>query len=303
MTDYLIYKVECFDIDAYLEELKDCGKGIVVLMKWGKTQELWVKDRLVYKFLGNPYFDLIISALIMGYYLLRYRPKLTVIENTYLCGLIGWIKVGKLISFGGDWLPNKVFKIADFLACKWADVSWDTTPLINQQRTLYWGRNITKKVIIYVPRLRKNFLYYTSKGVLFLGTIREDSGLELCRNIRPFRLRTPNHCPREEFKHRFSGCFCGINLITSKDSWTIYTTPSKIFDYLQFGLPPVVSDNCGYMAQVIKEYQLGEVIKPTYKELMKALQKVYSNSRFYRRNIENFIKTTEIPRLKEVFNA
>lgn len=302
MIDYLVYKSECFDTEAYREELKECGKGIMVLCKWVKTQELWVEDRLIFKFNNNFIYNMLASSLIMVYYSLRYRPRLLVIENTFICAIMGWVRFGKLIYFGGDWLPHPLFKIADFISCLWANVVWDTTPLINAKRKEYWKRNICKKNTIYVPRIKKDFIPQKGKGVLFLGSVREDSGLYLCNHLKSFNLVIPNHVPREEMKEEFSDCFCGINLLTSKDSWTIYTTPSKIFDYIRFGLPPIVSTNCGFIADLISYYKLGRVIDVEKDDLEKTLWNVYNKQDYYRKNIDRFFEEIKTPRLKEVFS-
>jgi hypothetical protein len=222
------------------------------------------------------------------------------IENTFICALMGWVRFGKLVYFGGDWLPHPVFKIADRIACLWANVVWDTTPLINAKRREYWGHEIARKVINYVPRIKKDFIAGKGKGVLFLGSIRPDSGLYLCNHLKSFTLVIPRHVPREQMKEEFKDCFCGINLLTSKDSWTAYTTPSKIFDYIRFGLPPIVSTNCGFMAKLIEYYKLGLVID-IEDNLEKSLWRVYNKQDYYRENITRFLNSVAEPRLKEVY--
>ena len=200
-----------------------------------------------------------------------------------------------------------IFPFFDYWSCRWSDITLNCTQAIGEARFLHWGRKISKKEITYQPKLRiKNpnaDLNKLRKNIAFLGNVREDSGLEIAlqaigsmrREVDVvFKILGTNvannnflnnmihkynadkyialfgFVERSKFGEVLDDCFCGINLILSQDSYTSKTLPSKIFDYLQFLMPVIVTKNVGPVVEIIKMHKLGLVIEPTEEQFLEA---------------------------------
>ncbi len=278
--------------------------------------------------------------------LIGYRVKTIVVENTYAAVIFGLFrKMGlckKMVYLPGDWLQgcnakggiwnklgsNVVFPLFDYLACKFSDVTLNCTEFIQQSRRKFWGRVITNKESVFQSRFKIKAEPVEhdedSKKILFMGTIRRDSGIELLieslKDIRKefdvslkiFGTINPQYeylrelakeynvdtyiefmgfIERENFKKVMSDCFCGVNLLTSTNSYTTKTLPSKLFDYLQYLLPVIVTENMGPMCDVISEHKLGVVVKPREDNLVKAESNIFRNQVKYRKNIVRYLNS------------
>ena len=98
-------------------------------------------------------------------------------------------------------------------------------------------------------------------------------------------------------------CFCGVNLITSRTSYSSMTVPAKICDYLQYLLPPLVTPNLGYYAHIISENQLGLVVEPLKDEITKGLVSLYKEQHIYRKIIIDYIKANSRSLVKDYLEA
>lgn len=217
-----------------------------------------------------------------------------------------------------------IFPIFDYISCKYSDITINNTELQKELRYKFWGRTIPKVEIILPPLLKvKNISAYpeNKKKILFLGNIRSDSGLELViealmnlkeeldvtlKLVGPYnewheyliqmaRSYRVEHwveflgaVERKNFGEVFADCFCGINLITAKDSYTAYTLPAKIFDYLQYRLPVITTENAGIISDVVLHSKLGSVIQPCVSDFMKAVKEIHENQDVYQKNISGY---------------
>ena len=162
---------------------------------------------------------------------------------------------------------NLIFTICDYLACKFNDVVLNHTAQIAEARHKFWGRKIAKKEKTYLYKLRikakRIDIEKKNKNICFLGNIRKDSGLEVVikalSKIRKFqdislKIVGPNSyhsqdirqlsiqynvnqyvkilgfVETDQFAEILSDCFCGINLLTSEDSYSSYTIPGKMMN-------------------------------------------------------------------------
>lgn len=106
---------------------------------------------------------------------------------------------------------------------------------------------------------------------------------------------------REQFKEVLADCFCGINVLTSAYSYSIKAMPSKIFDYLQYSLPVIVSKNLGPLVKVIEKHKLGIVINPNRDEFIKAVEKLSLFHKEYKKNIIAYINLFQDKKISDYF--
>ncbi|MBU1086242.1 MAG: glycosyltransferase [Candidatus Omnitrophica bacterium] len=280
--------------------------------------------------------------------LIFYKVNTVVVENTFVAGILALYRklriFKRLIYLPGDWLAgckakkqglwsnigsNSIFPIFDFMACRGSDITLNCTKRIAQEREAFWGKKITNFEAEFQSRLvfkiTKNLSAKKRNKVLFMGKMRQDSGLELIVKSLSFirkeidislkifgainlqyeyiknlakdygveaAIEFHGYLDRERFEDMMSDCFCGINLITSTDSYTAKTLPAKVFDYLQYLLPVIVTENIGQTSELVKEFKLGEVINSNEKELVDALKKIFESQPVYRDNIIKYIKST-----------
>lgn len=133
--------------------------------------------------------------------ILKYRPKIVLVEHTYVAVVTGFFaRMGicqKGIYAAGDWLAsdkNKkkvlsyvhskiVFPFLDFLACQLNDLVINYTPQIAAARYGFWGRNVARneKSYAYKPKIAigQDFINTTGNKICFIGNVREDSGLDV----------------------------------------------------------------------------------------------------------------------------
>lgn len=235
----------------------------------------------------------------------------------------------RLISYFGNIF---VFPYLDYLSCKSSDVVLNYSDEIAKARYKYWNKRITKREkTIYFPlkiSTDKTGLEKKNKKIGFIGILREDSGLDIVirslsklREVNSFSLKiigAHSHdyehfrnlakryqvdkyveflgfVKRGEFEENLSDCFCGINLVLGKGSYTSYTYPGKIGDYLQYLLPIIATENIGYAKKIIRNNRLGIITTPTEDKFIDALIKVYKEQKQYRKNIIEYINA--IPRI------
>lgn len=263
--------------------------------------------------------------------------KLGLVEKSiYWCG--DWFagnqtKVGIWSNIGN----NFIFPIIDYLACKFNDLTLDITQEITKSRNNFWGKQIPKKNLLFQCRLEKkgkNTLLGRKK-ILFLGNLRKDSGLEIVLSfIRKVKEKSQvklkliggsgyhlevikekieeykisdhveilGFTERSRFKKETRDCFCGINLLTGKGSYSAKTLPAKIFDYIQYLLPIIVTNNLGIMSRMVLKNNLGQVINPSVEELTDAVLNIYKNQGRYRDNMIKYIESFPGKKITDFFS-
>jgi hypothetical protein len=166
-------------------------------------------------------------------------------------------------------------------------------------KQLYARRLYSKKELLYLPRLKLKSIPKSPRYVpVFIGEVRTDSGLELIPEVRIVHYKI-----REELPDLLNDALCGVNLVTQPNSCTRYTISSKIIDYLQHGLPVIVTHNVGEIVQDIKAYKLGFVINPYPGEVRDAVRNVYLKQRELTENVVKYVTEREYTRLDYVWKA
>lgn len=232
---------------------------------------------------------------------------------------------------------NIVFPVTDYFACRFSDLVLHHSEAISDARVKFWGKKITRleKPYIYRPRVKIDHEINGPKRnkICFLGQIRKDSGIDvmidILRDLRKDvdmslviigpktheyeavkkRILTLqlDHCVKlygfietEDLPELLSDCFCGLNLLTSKDSYSSYALPGKLMHYIQHLLPVVVSEGIGYFSAVIKEHGLGRVIEAKPEEIKSALLELNRNYDSYKNNILTYISNFPVSDIKEL---
>ena len=252
----------------------------------------------------------------------------------YLAG--DWLPGNKVNKRFWSFLGNEVvYPLCDLFCARSADVTLNFTKDISESRKTYWKRSVTKFEGILPLRLETKKVKEKERNkIVFLGNVRDDSGLEIAitslkrlkkkmdvslKIIGPFKSPPKNlyllakkngvlkdvdflgFVERENFKEVLADCFCGINVLTSSYSYTIKTMPSKLFDYLQYSLPVIVSKNLGPLSKVIEEHKLGIVINPNEEEYIKAVEKTFLSYKKYKKNLIDYINLFQDKKISDYF--
>jgi len=232
---------------------------------------------------------------------------------------------------------NIIFPVHDYLACKLNDMVLDHTKEIAEARYRFWNKEITKKHGLYGYKPQVRSVPANSGGdkrfLCFLGDIRKDSGLDIVifalsevRKKYDIALKVigPENYERYEYLKKLaaelgvaqhvdflgfvktdklaevlSDCFCGINLLTSVDSYSSYTIPGKFIHYLQFLLPVLTTKGGGPFVSQIQEKGLGIVIEPHKDKVVGAIIDIYREQNSYRGNIIQYINSQPTMSIRE----
>ena len=292
------------------------------------------------------FLNLLLCFSLILFIFLKYRPEVALVEHTYVSVFAGFLRrlglCNKSIYMSGDWVandPNKtrllghihcniIFPFLDRIACRLNDEVWNLTSKIESARSNFWGKNIThsQKLYYFKPHLlvEEKSLKRDRLNILFLGQIRNDSGLDLAfcalkeiqkRIDSKIIIVGPENAAYESTKRLacemgvkeyvdFMGfvktenlpeltknCFCALNILTSKCSYSSYTLPGKFYHYLQLALPIITTNSTGVFSEVIIEKSLGIVIEPNIKELVEGLNHIYYKQSMYRNHIVEYINS------------
>ncbi|KMP12716.1 hypothetical protein UR09_00020 [Candidatus Nitromaritima sp. SCGC AAA799-A02] len=228
---------------------------------------------------------------------------------------------------------NIIWGSMDYFAASLSDLVINISDEISRARETRWGRNITKRECSHFPptiKINPNVDNRPRNNICFLGQVREDSGLNLLipllrplneklgiklkligtgtphRKILEKQIRTQEveDCVKlydwAEIKNLpdlLGDCFCGLNLLTSLESYSVYTVPGKLIQYLQMLVPVLITKNNGAFTEVTLQHDLGMVIEPNAEAIIPAIETLMKNHDKYRQKIINF---TENQRAKTV---
>jgi len=234
-----------------------------------------------------------------------------------------WLVSSRKQPFVSYLANNIVFPIFDYLGCILSDLVLNSSEKISESRQAYWGKRVEKHRIDYPLyfKIHDDINKRERNRICFLGLVRNDSGLELvipllynlwekygiklviigwpsphlkkikelivANNVQEY-VEFYSYLDYARLKEILDGCFCGLNLLTTTDSYSIYGIQGKLVDYLQMLIPIIVTDGVGPFAKVVQEKQIGFVIKST-EELAKAIEELYNNNLHYQNNIRNYI--------------
>lgn len=102
-------------------------------------------------------------------------------------------------------------------------------------------------------------------------------------------LEYAGYVDRAAFDDVFADCYCGVNLITDPNSYSIKAVPGKVMYYIQYLLPPLVTPYNGPFVDTIREHKLGLVVNPEIGAAASALVELYEKRSFYVQNLQTFL--------------
>ncbi len=262
---------------------------------------------------------------------LAYLRKKNKIDH-FMYASFDWIgENSKKINFFKfhKYLFSKMFVLCDYYCCKNADITLNHTMYVEKGRKEYWKKNITKKEKIYKPFVTKHrFKKYQKKKktILFLGQALSSSSLDkvlLSIKESDYRLKiigvgnpvvkklsldfgndlfsNTGYLERDQFAKNVIDCFVGINLVDTSNDHSKYTVPSKVVDYLRYGIPVLATPNIGVFHEYIRKYKMGIIVDEINAESIKAsLDLIFSKNTFYSENINNFFETFTFDKLNSI---
>lgn len=233
---------------------------------------------------------------------------------------------------GGLWNRlgnNGIHPRIDRFFCRSSDAVWNVTEAIGEARRRHWGRPVARVEKTYQPRLTWLGPAVPAKpddlpALLFLGRVRSDSGLEpllregprcRLRHVGPpaplltgkasagsaVTLESLGYLERARFPEAAAGCLAGLNLIDNPDSYSSLTLPAKILDYLQLGLPVLVTPHVGPMAGVLEREGLGLVLPRGAYDLAPAMEELRRSGAAFRARVEAWVKSRTGTPMAELF--
>jgi glycosyltransferase involved in cell wall biosynthesis len=181
----------------------------------------------------------------------------------------------------------------------------------------------------------RNFINTSKEKICFLGNIKDSAGLDLIvRSLKTLTRDTKiklkvmgpdagqfdryldlarrigldgaieclGYIESNRLEAALADCFCGLNLVTDKNDFSNYGMPGKILLYLQFLLPIITTVHAGYLATLVKKYDLGIVIEPDEPGFVNAVNKIHAHHAAYRDRILKFIDDLPDENLLQVLN-
>ncbi len=244
-------------------------------------------------------------------------------------------------TYSGIWTwfnSGFLHPVCDYLACKMSDLILNQGQMVGDARKAFWKRSIAKNELTFVHRLKMKRVVAPGgspgRSILFLGSARHDSGLDVAiKGLRRLRERMDvgmrfvgkpgpvvtemqklaaelglgdcvtfhGFVSRAEMPAIFADCFCGIELLTEPGGQDSTGIPAKLLDYLQYGMPAVLTRNSGSTADLLTEHKLALCIEPNEDEYVEAvccLRREYNE--YYRRIVE-YIVSVDATNVKNVF--
>jgi glycosyltransferase involved in cell wall biosynthesis len=232
---------------------------------------------------------------------------------------------------------NVAFPLFDYIACKLSDITLSLTEFQRDARYSFWGKRIAKREILFMHHLEIKNKFVDSDNrkakVVFIGEVRNDSGLELViKSLNTIRKKAnfsikiiglanslhgdlndlAKQCnvekyieflgfiERVNYEKALSDCLFGVNLITQRNTFTEKSISSKVLDYFQYLLPVIATENIGSLANVVRDNGLGFIIASTEADFINAAIKIYEGQQQFVRNIINFINSRPYTNIKDL---
>jgi hypothetical protein len=313
--DIIVFKRESFNSDTLkrdVERYSDSTKFILFDAKEvkGYFKFLRFPGRLYYWLypIAFLYDNFMIFSLFL-YLCIRYKVSVIHME-TYSAFSVGLLrKLGlckKLIYVTTDWfvldpckgfwnkIGNKIFKFLDYLAWKNSDIVLNTSDAQINMR----GKFSNKEIRYYHKLELKHLPVSPRYQPIFLGEAKKDSGLELIPNIHAIKYKS-----REELPELLENALCGMNVITQPNSCTKFSLSSKIMDYLQHGLPIIVTLYAGDIVWDVITQGIGYVVPPTKDAIDAAIKKCYINQKGLTENVVKYISERRCTDLYEIWKT
>ena len=218
------------------------------------------------------------------------------------------------------------FHWMDYLAVSLNDLVINISPEVEKLRTKYWGKDVVRQGIVTFPiplQINSNEGNSQRKYICFLGVVREDSGLDNLLLALPtlnakhgikLKLFGPENPDRNSFQKRvrekglehlvepfgwidmetehnlLRDCFCGINLISSENNHSSFTTPGKLIHYMQNLIPPIITRQSASPSfiDLLEKRHLGIVTKLNTRNIESAIENALKNQLFFRKNLNEY---------------
>jgi len=240
----------------------------------------------------------------------------------YVCG--DWFLSDKINrGLFNKILNNLIYVYCDYLCSKYSYGVINYTQNISEIRNQYW-KNTKFNNYLYPIKIFLNdnlSINEIKNNITFSGNVRKDSGIELIiRNLNKINsilnekiyldiigdinseaiilkemcefykvknfVNFHGYLERTLLNKIISNSFCGINLLTSNNSYTTITIPGKIFDYLKNCVPVLISKNIGVIRNYIIQDRLGiEVEIDNNESIINSIVFLYKNQLQFRNNI------------------
>lgn len=360
-VDVVVYKMDSFGNDSFVEKvIRYSQKSVILIYDFDKITVRYKppgvnlkRSSVDFRRFSNPNFvhyfspfifllELITVARLFWSISWRYRPKTWWVENSYAALVSGILRKFRLcarsVYVSGDWVMtnndkgilsrfanNKLFPVADYLACRFNDEVLNLVAEIADARYRFWGRKIARRERLrpYKIEIEASAANFNGNrnAICFVGNMREDCGLDIViRSLARIRSRADivlkiigpkkqnyeyfrklcQECgvekhteffgfvEMEELGKTVNDCFCGVNLVTDMNTYSSYTIPGKIMHYLQFLLPVIASMGAGPFTSVIENEDLGMVIEPNENDFIDAVFKIHDAYPHYRDKIVQY---------------
>lgn len=229
---------------------------------------------------------------------------------------------------------NVLWSTMDYLACRLNDNVLNLTREIGEARYKYWGRKVARREGIDFRhiKIKGDSINRNRNKICFLGRVQDDSGLDvvistmreiweehgiMLKIVGPARpafeklkevvkaydaqefVEISGFVEADKLYEFMSDCFCGIHLINSTNSHTIYTISGKLIQYIQLLMPVIVTKNIGPFHKLIQQYEIGKVIKPLRDEICSSVEHLYKNLEQYQENIRKFVSSMPVKKIKD----
>jgi glycosyltransferase involved in cell wall biosynthesis len=264
------------------------------------------------------------AAIIAGLYRKLGRSK----KSFYIPG--DWLASGRRTSGASNIFNNYIFPVCDFISCKLNDVVLDHNEKITKARYKYWGKEVSKNIKQYkywLNQVKVRTNYYQKekkKTICFIGNITEIYSFDIILNS----LKKLNHqydirlkiigpksnmlrkienkakfmkidhfvefagyVDRDDLPSKISDCFCGINIITDKNSHSNFSIPGKLIYYLSSLIPIIATKNNGPFTSVISNHKIGLIIDADVKSFTEAVVDIYVNQKYYVERMNGLINS------------
>ena len=235
-----------------------------------------------------------------------------------------WIitkKKPKLLQY----LVNHVcWAYMDYFCARLSDIVVNISSNVSQERKDFWKKKVAQKEIILFPPSMEMNSKATSKNkinICFLGQIRPDSGLELILPLlaklnKDYGIKLiiagPHTLHRKNIQSQIEAlgiqdivyfhswvktenihtvlddCFCGINLLTTEESYSSNTIPGKLIQYLQMLVPVLITKNNGLLTGLIQEHEMGMVVTPIQESILDGILYIFENQGLFQNNIRRY---------------
>lgn len=221
----------------------------------------------------------------------------------------------KVVVFVTDYLPptgSFIIKTHRYITtkltrfvCKFADEVWKVSPRIILPKS--------NDFVVPLHIDNTDIPITTRNEICYMGSISMEHGLDILFKIckkHNFKLNIIGDSPNlQSIKHLaptntifhgmlndsdkinsiVSRCFCGYAIYTNIDSTTscYYGFPSKTLYYLSNNTP-ILTSKCTYFSNVIKAYNIGNVVAPNFSDIEYGILNLEKNSSIFNNNINIF---------------